>query len=58
MPTKPYTAAIRRLGPGLLAGSAVLASAAAFANHQIAAGALRFTSHSASFGAIMGVQND
>ena len=49
MPTKPYIAAIRRLVPALLAGSAVLASAAAFANDKIAVGALRFTSHSASF---------
>ena len=50
MLNKRYTGTTaRRLLPVLLAVSAVLASAAALADDKIRVGALRFTSHSASF---------
>ena len=49
MLTERHAGAFRRFIPALLTGSAVFASAAAFAADKINVGALRFTSHSASF---------
>ena len=49
MLNKRHAGTARRLLPALLAASAVLASTAALANDKINVGALRFTSHSASF---------
>ena len=49
MLTKRHAGTARRLLPVLLAATAVLASTTALASDKINVGALRFTSHSASF---------
>ncbi|MDE0056925.1 MAG: ABC transporter substrate-binding protein [Defluviicoccus sp.] len=49
MPIERHAAPTRRLAAALLAAAAVLAGSAAFAADKIDVGALRFTSHSASF---------
>ena len=49
MLTTRFAAPLRRSAPALLAGATVLAGTAVAADDKIKVGALRFTSHSASF---------